>query len=89
MATNRNNMSMLRSDAQGDDFIIGLCISPGQPAAVDLSTTNTASPEDGDDDDRGGRQHCAGARGIVARQGKPWAVAVNPADTHGVMQVAR
>ena len=29
----------------------------------------------------------AGARGIVALQGKPWVVAVNPADTDGVMQV--
>ena len=86
--TNRNNMSMLRSYAQGDDFIIGLGTSPGQPAAVNLSTTNTACsgntatttiPVDA--------SIAAGARGIVALQGKPWVVAVNPADTDGVMQV--
>ena len=41
----------------------------------------------GDHDHPGGRQHSTGARGIVALQGKPWVVAVNPADTDGVMQV--
>ncbi len=87
-ATNRNNMSMLRSYAQGDDFITGFGTSPGQPAAVNLSTTNTTCsgntatttiPVDA--------SIAAGARGIVALQGKPWVVAVNPADTDGVMQV--
>ena len=87
-STNRNNMSMLRSYAQGDDFITGFGTSPGQPAAVNLSTTNTVCsgntatttiPVDA--------SIPAGARGIVAMQGKPWVVAVNPADADGVMQV--
>ena len=86
--TNRNNLSMLRSYAQGDDFIIGFGTSPGQPAAVNLSATNTACsgntatttiPVDA--------SIAAGKRGIVALQGKPWVVAVNPADADGVMQV--
>jgi OmcA/MtrC family decaheme c-type cytochrome len=68
-----SNFSMLRSYAQGDDFIIGKGTSPGQPAAVNLTTTNTA---------------CVGneatttipvdtglpegtTRGMVALQGKP------------------
>ena len=86
--TNRNNMSMLRSYAQGDDFITGFGTSPGQPAAVTLSTTNTAcSGNTATTTIAVDASIAAGARGIVALQGKPWVVAVNPADTDGVMQV--
>ena len=91
--TNRNNMSIIRSYAQGDDFIMGLGTSPGQPSSVTLSTTSTAN----------GYTTCSGntatttlnvetppagaTRAIVALQGKPWVPAVDPADTDGVMQV--
>jgi OmcA/MtrC family decaheme c-type cytochrome len=91
--TNRNNFSVLRSYAQGDDFSIGLGTSPGQPSSVTLSTTAGAN----------GYTTCSGnvatttltvetppagaTRAIVALQGKPWVLAVNPADADGVMQV--
>ena len=87
--SNRNNLSMLRNYAQGDDFILGRSTSaPGQALNVGLSVDNTT---------------CAGGvatttipvddvdasvdRGIVALQGKPWIVAVDPSDEDGVMQV--
>ncbi len=75
------NLSMLRSYAQGDDFILGQNASkPGQAAAVNVTATNTA---------------CQGnvatttipadpveyERGIVALQGKPRVVHANPAVT--------
>jgi OmcA/MtrC family decaheme c-type cytochrome len=81
-------MSMLRSYAQGDDFIIGLGTSPGQPASVNLSTTNTTCAGNTATTTIPVEASIpAGTRGIVAMQGKPWVVAVNPADTDGVMQV--
>ena len=87
--TNRNNLSMLRNYAQGDDFILGQSTrAPGQALNVGLTVDNTT---------------CAGGvatttipvddvdasvdRGIVALQGKPWIVAVDPSDEDGVMQV--
>ena len=87
--TNRNNLSMLRNYAQGDDFILGRSTSaPGQALSVNVTVDNTT---------------CAGGvatttipvddvdasvdRGIVALQGKPWIVAVDPSDEDGVMQV--
>ncbi|MGB5469303.1 MAG: hypothetical protein WBM64_02695, partial [Woeseiaceae bacterium] len=87
--SNRNNLSMLRNYAQGDDFILGRSTSaPGQALSVNVTVDNTT---------------CAGGvatttipvddvdasvdRGIVALQGKPWIVAVDPSDEDGVMQV--
>jgi hypothetical protein len=84
----RNNMSMLRNYAQGDDFILGESTSaPGQPTSENLSLDNT---------------ECAGnvatttiavdpvaasvERGIVALQGKPWVLSPDPNDEDGVMQ---
>jgi len=79
------NLSMLRSYAQGDDFILGQSTSaPGQANAVNLDTTNTV---------------CAGnvatttipvdavdaTVGRVALQGKPRVVSV--ADATATMQV--
>ncbi len=64
-------LSMLRSYAQGDDYVLGRANAPGQAAAVNLSTTNTTCagnvattviPRD---------DVPAGTRGIVALQGKP------------------
>ncbi len=64
-------LSMLRSYAQGDDYVLGQANAPGQAAAVNLSTTNTVCagnvatttiPRDNQPD---------GTRGIVALQGKP------------------
>jgi OmcA/MtrC family decaheme c-type cytochrome len=64
-------LSMLRSYAQGDDYVLGRANAPGQAAAVNLSTTNTTCagnvattviPRD---------DVPAGPRGIVALQGKP------------------
>ena len=78
-----SNLSMLRSYAQGDDFIIGMSTSaPGQPLSVNVTVDNTT---------------CAGNvatttipvdtldasidRGIVALQGRPWVVSpLDPAD---------
>ncbi len=80
-----SNLSMLRSYAQGGDFIIGTADAPGQANAVNVTTTNTT---------------CAGnvatttipvddvdaTVGRVALQGKPWVVNADPAAT-GPMQV--
>jgi OmcA/MtrC family decaheme c-type cytochrome len=69
---NEGTLSMLRSYAQGDDYVLGQASSPGQAAAVNLSTTNTVCaanvatttiPVDA--------AIPAGTRGIVALQGKP------------------
>jgi len=66
------SMSMLRSYAQGDDYVRGQANAPGQASAVNLSTTNTVCaanvatttiPVDA--------AIPAGTRGIVALQGKP------------------
>ena len=63
---------MLRSYAQGDDYVLGQATAPGQASAVNLSTTNTVCaanvatttiPVDA--------AIPAGTRGIVALQGKP------------------
>jgi len=88
-ATNRNNLSVLRSYVQGDDYVLGQDPNaPGQAVAVNVTTTNTACagsvatttiPVDAGIP--------AGTRGVIAVQGKPWVVAVDPADTDGVMQV--
>lgn len=68
---NEGTLSMLRSYAQGDDYVLGQANAPGQAAAVNLSTTNTTCaanvattviPRDA---------MPAGTRGIVALQGKP------------------
>jgi OmcA/MtrC family decaheme c-type cytochrome len=84
-----SNMSIIRSYAQGDDFIVGKGTSPGQPASVTLTTTNTtcaanvatttlpvdtALPE-------------GTTRGMVALQGKPWVPAADPNDADHLMQV--
>jgi OmcA/MtrC family decaheme c-type cytochrome len=67
-----NNLSFIRSYAQGDDFIKGFGTSPGQPAAVNVTTTNTACannvatttiPVDA--------SIAKGSRGMLALQGKP------------------
>ena len=85
---NRNNLSMLRSYAQGDDFILGQSTSaPGQALSVNVTVDNTTCaggvatttiPVDPDADATVGR---------VALQGKPWLVAIDPDDEDGVMQV--
>ncbi|MDJ0793979.1 MAG: cytochrome c3 family protein [Woeseiaceae bacterium] len=82
-----SNLSMLRSYAQGDDFIIGTSTSaPGQPLSVNVTVDNTA---------------CAAGvatttiaadivdasidRGIVALQGRPWVL--SPIDNATAIQV--
>ena len=69
---NEGTLSMLRSYAQGDDYVLGQANAPGQAAAVNLSTTNTVCaanvatttiPVDA--------AIPAGTRAIVALQGKP------------------
>ncbi|HET9062648.1 MAG TPA: hypothetical protein VFO62_05115, partial [Candidatus Binatia bacterium] len=64
-------LSMLRSYAQGDDYVLGQANGPGQAAAVNLSTTNTtcASNVATTIIDRDNMPD--GTRGIVALQGKP------------------
>ncbi len=87
-ADGSGNLSMLRSYAQGDDFILGQSTSaPGQANAVNVTTTNTTCagfvatttiPVDDVDADRG----------IVALQGKPRVVSVeDPAETMSVRAV--
>jgi OmcA/MtrC family decaheme c-type cytochrome len=67
-----SNFSFIREYAVGDDFIQGFGTSPGQPAAVNLTTTNTTCasnvatttiPVDA--------TITAGRRGMLALQGKP------------------
>ena len=69
---NEGTLSMLRSYAQGDDYVLGQANGPGQASAVNLSTTNTVCaanvatttiPVDA--------AIPAGTRAIVALQGKP------------------
>jgi len=89
---NRNNMSILRNYAQGEDFILGTVPgsagnSAGQPDSGpnldDINTTcagnvaTTVVPV----------QETDAMYGRVAIQGKPWVVAVDPDDADGVMQV--
>ncbi|MFU8897090.1 MAG: multiheme c-type cytochrome [Gammaproteobacteria bacterium] len=79
------NLSMLRSYAQGDDFILGQSTSaPGQALAVNVTTDNTTCtgnvattiiPVDA----------VEAERGIVALQGRPRVS--NPADPTAVMPV--
>jgi OmcA/MtrC family decaheme c-type cytochrome len=79
------NLSMLRSYAQGDDFILGQSTSaPGQALAVNVTTDNTTCasnvattiiPVDAVEADRG----------IVALQGRPRVI--NPAEPTAVMPV--
>jgi OmcA/MtrC family decaheme c-type cytochrome len=73
---NEGTTSMLRTYVQGDDYILGKASSPGQPSAVNLSTTNTVCsgttatttiPVDAGVP--------AGSRAVVALQGK-WQVPV-------------
>ncbi len=82
------NLSMLRSYAQGDDFILGQSTSaPGQANSVNVTTDNTTCasnvatttiPVDDVDFERG----------IVALQGKPRVVSVlDPAETMSVRAV--
>ena len=82
------NLSMLRSYAQGDDFILGQATNaPGQALSVNVTTTNTTClggvatttiPVDVVDAERG----------RVALQGKPRVVSVaNPAETMAVRAV--
>lgn len=69
-ADGSGNLSMLRSYAQGDDFILGQANAPGQAAAVNVTVDNTTCsgnvatttiPVDAVDAERG----------LVAIQGKP------------------
>ncbi len=82
-----SNLSMLRSYAQGDDFIIGMSTSaPGQALSVDVTTDNTVCaanvatttiPVDAVD--------ASVDRGIVAIQGRPWVE--SPLDPATAIQV--
>ena len=81
------NLSMLRSYAQGDDFIIGTSTTaPGQALSVDVTVDNTACaagvatttiPADVVD--------ASIDRGIVALQGRPWVL--SPIDAATAIQV--
>jgi len=69
--------SMLRSYAQGDDYVLGQADAPGQAAAVNLSTTNTTCAGNVATTVIPRNNMPAGTRGIVALQGK-WQVPVPP-----------
>ena len=64
-------LSMLRSYAQGDDYVLGQATAPGQAAAVNLSTTNTTCAGNVATTIIARDNVPAGTRGIVALQGKP------------------
>ena len=64
-------LSMLRSYAQGDDYVLGRANAPGQAAAVNLSTTNTTCAGNVATTIIARDDVPAGTRGIVALQGKP------------------
>jgi OmcA/MtrC family decaheme c-type cytochrome len=85
------NLSILRSYVQGDDYIgnPSTGTSPGQPgSAPGVTTTNTTCTGNVATTTVNVEAVPAGTtRGIVAIQGKPRVVAVDPADTDGVMSV--
>ncbi len=62
---------MLRSYAQGDDYVLGQANAPGQAAAVNLSTTNTTCAGNVATTIIARDNMPDGTRGIVALQGKP------------------
>jgi len=64
-------LSMLRSYAQGDDYVLGQANAPGQAAAVNLSTTNTTCAGNVATTTIARDNLPDGTRGIVALQGKP------------------
>jgi len=64
-------LSMLRSYAQGDDYILGTANAPGQASAVNLSTTNTVCAGNVATTTITRDNMPDGTRAIVALQGKP------------------
>jgi OmcA/MtrC family decaheme c-type cytochrome len=67
-----NNFSFIRQYAVGDDFIQGFGTSPGQPAAVNLSTTNTTCASNVATTTIPVEAGIAnGRRGMLALQGRP------------------
>jgi OmcA/MtrC family decaheme c-type cytochrome len=65
-------LSMLRSYAQGDDYVLGQANAPGQAASVNLSTTNTTCSGNVATTVIDRNSNIAdGTRAIVALQGKP------------------
>ncbi len=87
--TNRNNLSILRNYAQGEDFILGAGANAGQPGSspgvsadnttCDGFAATTVVPVEVDE--------TYAMYGRVAIQGKPWVAAIDPDDEDGVMQV--
>jgi OmcA/MtrC family decaheme c-type cytochrome len=85
---NRNNLSIIRNYAQGEDFILGKRADgagqPGTTPRVEASNTTCAGnvattvvPV----------EETNATVGRVGIQGKPWVVAIDPDDADGVMQV--
>jgi len=68
---NEGTLSMLRSYAQGDDYVLGQANAPGQAAAVNLDTTNTTCAANVATTIIARDAMPDGTRGIVALQGKP------------------
>jgi OmcA/MtrC family decaheme c-type cytochrome len=85
--TNRNNLSVLYTYAQGEDPILGTADSPGQAANVGVSTSNTTCAANVATTTITPARVAGATRARIALQGKPWVPAVDPADADGVMQV--
>jgi OmcA/MtrC family decaheme c-type cytochrome len=65
------NLSMLRSYAQGDDFILGKANAPGQAVAVNVTTANTTCVDNVATTTIAADANVTAERGIVALQGRP------------------
>jgi OmcA/MtrC family decaheme c-type cytochrome len=86
--TNRNNLSVLYTYLQGEDPILGTVAGQaGQAANVGVTTTNTTCDALVATTTIEPTRFPGATVGRIALQGKPWVLAVNPADADGVMQV--
>jgi OmcA/MtrC family decaheme c-type cytochrome len=85
--TNRNNLSVLYTYAQGEDPILGTANNPGQADNVGVSTSNTTCAANVATTTITPKRVAGATRARIALQGKPWVLAVDPADADGVMQV--
>jgi OmcA/MtrC family decaheme c-type cytochrome len=76
--TNRNNLSVLYTYAQGEDPIRGTASDPGQAASVNVSTTNTVCAANVATTTITPARVAGATRARIALQGKPWVLNADP-----------
>jgi OmcA/MtrC family decaheme c-type cytochrome len=76
--TNRNNLSVLYTYAQGEDPIRGTASDPGQAANVGVSTTNTVCAANVATTTITPARVAGATRARIALQGKPWVLNADP-----------